>query len=467
MTERPTLPLDSPDLRGAVLKEVSKRFSAIRALDRVDLVLRGGEIHALCGENGAGKSTLIQILGGVFPPDSGRIEIGGKPVRFRDPAAALAEGIGIIYQELNLVEPFTVAENLALGHEPRIGPWIDRRAIRRQARAVLADLQFDLDPEAQVSGLTIGQRQQVEIAKALGRQVRILVLDEPTAALSRAETDQLFRIVRSLRARGLAILYVSHHLEEVFEIADRITVLRDGRRMGTWNTAELTLPQLVSAMVGQAVQARARPPRNVSASPLLRIVGANGRILRGADLEVHPGEVVGLTGLAGAGHEELSAALFGAKRLISGRIEWKNRPLRPRHPLDARRAGIAYVPPDRRREGLIPAQGITENLTLACLHELAAAGWIKQAARRRCAETWCRRFDVALSHATRSVATLSGGNQQRVLLCAGRQSNPSCSFSTSRPGESTSRRARPSTAGLEILSWRAAAFCSSRRTRTN
>ncbi len=416
MTDRPTLPFDASDPCRVVLSEVSKRFSAIRALVQVDLELRGGEIHALCGENGAGKSTLIQILGGVFRPDSGRIEIGGKPVRFRDPAAALAAGIGIIHQELNLVEPFTVADNLALGHEPRSGPWIDRRAIQRRARRLLEDLQFDLDTRALVGGLTIGQRQQVEIAKALGRQVRILVLDEPTAALSRAETDQLLRILQTLRARGLTILYVSHHLREVFEIADRITVLRDGRRVGTWKKAELTLPELVAAMVGEAVDVRGSPPRKVCAAPLLRVVDARGQILQGVDLEARPGEVVGLTGLAGAGHEELSAALFGAGPLASGRIEWKDRPFRPRHPVDARRAGIAYVPPDRRGQGLIPPQGITENLTLASLHELATAGWISQGARRQRAETWCRRFDVAASRLSQRVTTLSGGNQQKVLL---------------------------------------------------
>jgi ABC-type sugar transport system ATPase subunit len=398
------------------LSEISKRFSGVRALDRVDLDLNQGEVHALCGENGAGKSTLIQILGGVFPPDSGRIEIGGKPVRFGDPAAALAEGIGIIYQELNLVEPFTVAENLALGREPRVGPWINRRAIRRESRSLLADLRFDLDENARVSGLTIGQRQQVEIAKALARQVRILVLDEPTAALSRADTDQLMRILRSLRARGLAILYVSHHLEEVFEIADRISVLRDGRRVGTWDTAELTMSQLVFEMVGESVQAGGRAARSVSGAPLLRVVGARGRILRGADLVVRPGEIVGLTGLAGAGHEEITAALFGARRLASGQIEWKKRPLHLFHPGDARQAGIAYVPPDRRREGLVPTQGIIENLTLACLHELSAAGWIKQDARRDRAEMWCRRLGITATRSRQRVTSLSGGNQQKVLL---------------------------------------------------
>ncbi len=416
MTDPKNPPIESSDPCRVVLSEVSKRFSAIRALDRVNLELRGGEIHALCGENGAGKSTLIQILGGVFRPDSGRIEIGGKAVRFADPAHALAAGIGIIHQELNLVEPFTVADNLALGHEPRVGPWIDRRAIRRRAVALLEDLQFRLDPMDKVSGLTIGQRQQVEIAKALGRQVRILVLDEPTAALSRAETDHLFTILRSLRSRGLTVLYVSHHLEEVFEIADRITVLRDGRRVGTWRTAELTLPDLVAAMVGESVDVRSRPPRMVDAPAQLRVTGARGCVLDGVDLEVRPGEIVGLTGLAGAGHEELSASLFGTIPLAAGQISWKGRPFRPRHPLDARRAGIASVPPDRRGEGLIPTQGITENLTLAALNKLASAGWIHQNARRQLAAIWCRRLDLAASRLSQRVTTLSGGNQQKVLL---------------------------------------------------
>ena len=395
---------------------VSKRFAAAWALNQVDLTLLGGEIHALCGENGAGKSTLIQILGGVFRPDAGRIAIDGKEVRFRDPSAALEEGIGIIHQELNLVEPFTIAENLALGHEPRKGPWIDRRILEHRARSLLQDLAFDLDPREFVAGLTIGQRQQVEIAKALGRRVRILILDEPTAALSRAETDRLFDVLRNLRARGLAILYVSHHLEEVFAIADRITVLRDGRKVGTWETRELALPDVVAHMVGETVDVRRSEPRRVATPPWLRVTGATGRILRGVDLQARPGEVVGLTGLAGSGHEELSAALFGAAPLASGRIEWKDHSLRLRHPDDARKQGIAYVPPDRRRQGLVPSLSIIENLTLSALRRLAVGGWIDQAARRQLAETWCRRFEVAASRLAQPVLTLSGGNQQKVLL---------------------------------------------------
>jgi ABC-type sugar transport system ATPase subunit len=407
---------DVPDPFRVVASGISKRFSAVIALDQVDLELHGGQIHALCGENGAGKSTLIQILAGAGRPDSGRIEVGGKEVRFRDPADALSRGIGVIYQELNLVEPFSVAENLALGHEPSFGPWIDRRLLDCRAGDVLANLGFDLDPRASVAGLTIGQRQQVEIAKALGRQVRVLVLDEPTATLSRAEADRLFQILRELRARGLAVLYVSHHLEEVFAIADRITILRDGRRVGTWATSELTLTEVVAEMVGEAVDVRSSPARRIVAPPLLRVSGARGQTLRGVDLEVRPGEVVGLTGLAGSGHEELSAALFGAQPLAAGSITWRGLVFRPRHPNEARAQGIAYVPPDRRRQGLVPPLGIVENLTLASLHALASWGWIKRGARRRLAETWCRRFEVDESRLRQRVTMLSGGNQQKVLL---------------------------------------------------
>jgi ABC-type sugar transport system ATPase subunit len=395
---------------------ISKRFGVSLALNSVDLELRGGEIHALCGENGAGKSTLIQILAGVFRPDSGQIEIDGRAVRFRDPAASLAEGIGVIYQELKLVDPFTVAENLALGHEPRSGWWINRRALERRGADLLAELQFDLDPRAPVAELTVGQRQQVEIAKAMGRRVRLLVLDEPTAALTRVEVDRLFTILDRLCARGLAILFVSHHLEEVFALAHRIMVLRDGRRVGTWPRAEQTLAGVVTAMVGEAVDIRSRPRRKIESRPLVSVTRASGQSFRDVGLEVRPCEIVGLCGLAGSGHEELSSALFGASPLASGKMIWKGRPFHPDHPAQAAARGVAFVPPDRRRQGLIGPHGITENLTLASLSAVATRGWINQRARRRLAEWWCSRFEVAASRLSQPVSTLSGGNQQKVLL---------------------------------------------------
>jgi len=408
--------LSSTPTRRARLTGLVRSFSGALALKGVDLELRGGEIHALCGENGAGKSTLIQILGGVIRPDSGTIAIDGQEVRFADPAAALAAGIAIIYQELSLVDGLTVAENLALGNEPRVGPWIDRRTMRRRAAERLEALNFRLDPNARVSSLTIGQKQQVEIAKALGRDARVLVLDEPTAALSRAETERLFAILRDLRAQGIAILYVSHHLDEVFEISDSITVLRDGRRIGSWPTAEMDLDRVVAAMVGEAVDVRERPPREALGPPLLRVADARGETLRGVDLTIAPGEVVGLTGLAGAGHEELASALFGLASLSGGSIEWKGSPLRVRHPSEASEQGIVLVPADRRRQGLIPVWGVLENIAVANEPALSRLGWIRRGRRRRLAEEWSRRFEVVASSLAQPVLTLSGGNQQKVLL---------------------------------------------------
>jgi ABC-type sugar transport system ATPase subunit len=399
-----------------MLRALVKSYPGVRALRGVDLEIREGEIHALCGENGAGKSTLIGILGGVTRPDSGEILLNGKPVRFRNPADALAQGVAVIHQEFSLVGPMSVAENLALGDEPRVGPWIDRRAIRRQGAQRLEALGFPVDPFVTVDQLTTGQRQLVEIAKALGREAEILVLDEPTAALTKPEVQRLFAILQDLKSKALAILYISHHLEEVAQIADRITVLRDGARVGTWPAVELPPHRLMAAMVGEVVDRRASVPRTLQGPPLLKIERAVGEALREVDLEVRAGEIVGLTGLAGSGHEELAKAAFGATNLVSGEMTWLSRPYRPRHPAEARALGIAYVPGDRRREGLIPTWGVTENVTIAVFRKFSRSGWLNRTRRGREAESLCRTFEVACSSVGQKVTTLSGGNQQKVLL---------------------------------------------------
>jgi ABC-type sugar transport system ATPase subunit len=417
----------SPEAAAAVLvalSGLSKSFSGARALKGVDLDLRGGEIHALCGENGAGKSTLIQVLGGALRPDAGTIAIDGRPVRFAGPAGALARGIAVIHQELAVIDAMTVAENLALGDEPRTGPWLRRGAMVESARKKLGELGFAIDPKARVGSLPIGARQQVEIARALGRDARVLVLDEPTAALSRAEAERLFEILRDLRARGIAILYVSHHLDEVFALADRITVLRDGAKVGSWPASETTLPEVVAHMVGATVDVRDRPARRAADAARLKVRGLAGGSLRGLDLEVAPGEVVGLTGLAGAGHEDLAAFLFGAARPTAGEVVWNGEPFRPRHPAEAARRGVAMVPADRRGQGLIPSQGVLENLTLASHGDLAIAGWLPRGALKALARAWRERFEVASAGLSQGVLTLSGGNQQKVLLARWAARNP-------------------------------------------
>ncbi len=408
--------VDSPGPARVLLRGIVKTYPGVRALRDVDLDVRPGEIHALCGENGAGKSTLIQVLGGAVRPDSGEILLDGVAARFHDPADALAQGVAVIHQEFSLVGPLTVAENLALGNEPRVGPWINRREIRRMGADRLRALDFPVDPDARAEALTTGQRQLVEIAKALGRKARVLVLDEPTAALTRTEAEHLFQVLRDLRSHGLGIIYISHHLEEVSALADRISVLRDGMKVGTWPASELSHDRLVAAMVGSAVDLRATAPRHPSGPPLLRVVGATGSTLRGVDLEVRAGEVVGLTGLAGSGHEELARALFGATRLRSGQIEWRGRSFRPRHPLHARRLGIASVPADRRREGLISTWDVAENLSLAILPKFSRLGWLNRRARNREASEWCDTFEVTSAGLGQRALTLSGGNQQKVLL---------------------------------------------------
>lgn len=398
------------------LRGITKSFAGAVALRGVDLEVRSGEVHALCGENGAGKSTLMGVLGGSFSPDAGSITLDGTEVRFLSPSDALTRGIAVIHQEFSLVGPLSVAENIYLGQEPRLGPWIRRQLLRQRAREHLAALGFPVDPNARAEDLPTGQRQLVEIAKALSRDARVLVLDEPTAALTAAETQRLFQVVGELRTRGLAIIYISHHLDEVAEIADRITVLRDGRRVGTWRASELSPGQLIEAMVGEAVDVRQSASRSPLDPPLLIVSRLTGRVLGGVDVGVRPGEIVGLTGLAGAGHEELARILVGADRSTHGSITWEDRPYRPRHPLDARRRGVAGVPADRRREGLIPTLGLGKNLTLTMLRDLAFAGLLIPGKSTDLARQLCRDYEIVPPRLSQPVLTFSGGNQQKALL---------------------------------------------------
>jgi rhamnose transport system ATP-binding protein len=401
------------------LDSVSKTFPGVRALDSVQFDVRPGEVHALLGENGAGKSTLIKIMSGVHEPDGGTVELDGKPVRLGRPQDAQRAGIATIYQELLLFPELTVAENIFAGHAPR-RRWggIDWSLMRSRAREILATLDIhDLDVDRTVGALSVGNRQRVEIAKALSQNARVLIMDEPTAALTEADVERLFAIVRLLKARGVGIVYISHRLVEVFELADRVTVLRDGRHVGTREVAETREDELITMMVGRALDALFPKTAAEIGPPVLEVRGLSGRPqLRDVGLTLHRGEIVGLADLVGAGRSELAQALFGITPPDAGEILLDGRPVRIAGPRDAIRLGIAYVPEDRGQQGLVRPMRIRENASLAVLRRLAKGGFIDFPAEAELARSIIRQFGVRASGIEQAVGKLSGGNQQKVVL---------------------------------------------------
>jgi ABC-type sugar transport system ATPase subunit len=420
---------DAPPAPARVaLRGIVKSYGGALALRGVDLDVRGGEIHALCGENGAGKSTLMNVLGGATRPDSGTLSLDSTVLRLRDPADALRRGIAVIHQEIRLVPTLSVAENLALGNEPSTLGWVHRARMRRRAAEQVAALGFALDPEARVEELALGKRQLVEIARALGRDARVLVLDEPTAALGPVEAARLFAILDELRRRGLAIIFITHQLDEIFRLADRVTVLRDGERVGTWPVSEQTPGGLVAAMIGEreaaCPEARSDGPRREGREATLRIENLRGRVLRGLSLEVGRGEIVGLTGLAGAGHEELGRLVVGAERAAGGAVTLGGDPFRPRHPAEALRRGVGLLPADRAGEGLIPTRDIEANESVSALSRWARMGWVTPRSRRRRAEAAAREHGIVCRGVSQNVMELSGGNQQKVLLARAALTGP-------------------------------------------
>jgi ribose transport system ATP-binding protein len=410
------------------MRGITKDFSGIAVLKGVDFDLRVGEIHALMGENGAGKSTLMKVLGGIHPDHGGSIEVGGHPVRLASPRDAAAHGIAFIHQELNLVPELTVAENIYLGREPRRGGClIDRRRMARDAAALLSALDFRARPDDVVGRLRVGEQQVVEIAKALSLDARILIMDEPTSALSQSEVAALFRVIRGLADRGVAIIYITHRMEEVFHLADRVTVLRDGAVV-TSTVAEATSRRaLIRHMVGRDLQeffaAHQKPAGRVVLEVedlwLEQPAGSPGRqrIIDGVSFGVRAGEVFGIAGLLGAGRTELLETLFGANSgEAGGRVRLDGRPIDIGSPAAAKRAGLALVTEDRRRDGLVLDAAIGFNLALPTVSELATLGLVSGVRERGRAQEAIRQLAVRAKSLAQSVATLSGGTQQKVVI---------------------------------------------------
>ena len=397
---------------------VSKSFPGVLALDKVDLDVLPGEVHVLLGENGAGKSTLMKVLSGAVKRDAGEIELDGQRVDIDSPRDAQALGVRIIYQELTLVPYLTAAENIFLGREPCSVPgFVDSRRMRREASELLESLGLRMDADRPVREMGIAQQQMVEVAKALVGNARVLVMDEPTSALTSTEIDELFAAINRLTARGTAIIYISHRLEEVARIGNRVTVLRDGRKIATHRVGEVDIAHLIRLMANRDLSEHFPKRRVEPGRPLLevRALGRAG-ILDDINLTVRAGEVVGVAGLLGAGRTEMARAIVGADRRDAGEIRVKGTVARLDHPADAIRLGIGFMPEDRKTQGLVQLLSVGENTTLAALGLFSRGGFLKRREAAAAASKLVKDLRIRTPGLDQPVAQLSGGNQQKVVL---------------------------------------------------
>ena len=401
-----------------VLRHATKSFGSVRALEDGSITLQRGEAHALLGENGAGKSTLVKILAGAHQPDSGELLIGGEPVVLHGPAQSRAQGISVIYQDPSLFPDLSVAENIFMGRQPlRRGRRVDRGEMRRRAEAAFTRLGVVIDPSRPARGLSVADQQIVEIAKAISFDSNVIVMDEPTAALTSVEVDRLFEVVRALRSEGAAVLFISHRLEEVFALCQRVTVMRDGRFVRTDPIEDVTVDDLIRSMVGRDVDAMYPTSGAVPGETVLSVERLTREgVFTDVSFTVRRGEVVALAGLVGAGRSEIARAVFGIDRHDAGTVRVDGTALPNGSPLAAMEAGVGFVPEDRRQQGLVMDMAIDQNLALASLGALRRSGMIRRSAERGLATDWATRLRLKFGRMKNPVSTLSGGNQQKVVL---------------------------------------------------
>lgn len=404
------------------LRGIGKTFTGVAALRDINLTVRAGRVHTLLGENGAGKSTLIKILAGVHQPSGGSMMLSGAPYAPASPREAAARGIAVVFQELSLCNNLTVAENILATREPARYGIINRRALYRRARQLVAELQLPVDVDARVADLSIAQRQLVEIAKGLSHDAKVVILDEPTSSLSEAEAEILFAIIARLKAAGKAVIYISHRMEEIMRLSDDITVMRDGQYIATLARAETTVAELIALMVGRKMEQMYPPrlpetPPPDAAPPALEVRAlSHSRAFRDVSFAVHPGEILGFFGLVGAGRSEVMNAIFGMMP-ASGEVRLDDETVHIRHPADAIHYGIGFVTENRKEQGLVLAQAVRRNISMAALKRFAARlGFLRFAAEREAAAADVARLAVRTASIEAAAETLSGGNQQKIVL---------------------------------------------------
>ena len=397
--------------------DISKTFPGVRALDGVNLTLHAGEVHGLMGENGAGKSTLMKILLGVYQRSGGTIRLRGKEVSYNNPREAIADGICMIHQELNLIPEMTVAENIFLGREPLKNGLVDYKKMCRDAKKLLETLHLNIDPSTKLRKLTVAGQQMVEIAKAVSFDSSILIMDEPTSAISEQEVEQLFNIIRSLTAKGVSVVYISHRMEEIYQICDRITVLRDGQMITSDLSANLTEQMLIQAMVGRTLDQYYPKQYLTPGEVVLKVEDlCLENKFRDVSFEVHAGEVLGFAGMMGAGRTEICETIFGIRRATSGKVTICGKELKARRPYQAVEAGIALVSEDRKLYGLNLVGSVRDNIVLSALKRINSSAVVNDGRLNRVAKEQVERFRIKTPSISTKVSNLSGGNQQKVVL---------------------------------------------------